>query len=400
MASPRTLVRTRRLAALAAALALAAAACSGGSAADRSAVRSALPVSSGPTTTATSPAATTAPTAVPPSSAASGTPAASRTPVGPLAPSVPAAGPLVTADPTADPAARATLAFGGDVHFDGVSRLRASGGLGSAFSAIADADAGFVNLETAVTDRGSAGPKQYTFRAPASAMVALRSAGVDAVNLANNHGEDFGQQGLADTFAAGSAADLPIIGAGTDLSAALTPWRGTLHGIRVAVFGATDVLDSFATTTWPATASRPGLASAKDEAPLLAAVRAERARSDVVVVFLHWGQERVVCPTGRQEQLAADLAGAGASAVVGSHAHVVQPERQVDGIPVFYGLGNFHFYASGGIGTVSGVATMTIGPNGVVSTGWDPARISAGQPELLSGSAARSASASFAGLCR
>jgi len=292
------------------------------------------------------------------------------------------------------------LAFGGDVHFDGVSRLRASGGLGSAFGAIADADAGFVNLETAVTERGSAGPKQYTFRAPASAMVALRSAGVDAVNLANNHGEDYGQQGLADTFAAGSAAGLPIIGAGRNLTAALTPWRGELNGIRVAVLGATDVLDSFATTTWPATATRPGLASAKDEAPLLAAVRSERARSDVVVVFLHWGQERVVCPTNRQEELAADLAGAGTSLVVGSHAHVVQPERRVDGIPVFFGLGNFRFYASGGSGAVTGVATATVGPRGVVSTGWVPGRISAGQPELLSGSAARSASASFSALCR
>ena len=265
---------------------------------------------------------------------------------------------------------------------------------------IGSADAGFVNLETAITDRGTPGPKRYTFRAPARALGNLRRAGVDAANLANNHGLDYGQVGLADTLAASRAQGLPLIGVGRDESTALTPWRGTLNGIRVAVFGATDVLDSYAVGTWPATATRAGLASAKDEAPLLAAVRAERARSDVVVVFLHWGVERVVCPTDRQQQLAGDLAGAGASLVVGSHAHVVQPEREVDGVPVFYGLGNFHFYASGGSGAVSGVATATIGPQGVVSTGWRPARISGGAPQLLTGSAATAATRTFEGLCR
>lgn len=166
------------------------------------------------------------------------------------------------------------------------------------------------------------------------------------------------------------------------------------------MFGATDVLDSYATASWPATATSPGLASTKNEQPLLDAVRTERSRSDVVVAFLHWGIERTVCPTPRQQQLARELAGAGASMVVGSHAHVVQPEREVAGIPVFYGLGNFHFYASGGAGSVTGVVEATIDPRGVVSTRWIPGHISSGAPQLLTGSAARTATAAFAGSCR
>lgn len=307
---------------------------------------------------------------------------------------------LVTAGPTAVPTARATLAFGGDVHFEGVSRSGLTGDLGSGFDTIATADAGFVNLETAVTDRGTPGPKLYTFRAPARAMTVLRSAGVDAVTMANNHGEDYGPVGLRDSLAAAAATRLTVVGAGVDDAAAYTPWRASLHGIRVAVFGATDVLDDYAVSAWPATRTRPGLASAKQEQRLLTAVRSERARSDVVVVFLHWGVERVVCPTARQQQLARELAAAGASLIVGSHAHVLQPEQTVAGIPVFYGLGNFHFYARGGAGSVSGIATATIGPHGVVSTGWVPARIVSGAPQLVTGEAARTERAAFGELCR
>jgi len=323
---------------------------------------------------------------------------AKQAPGGPTAPT-PSTGPAATAVPTAPASARATLAFGGDVHFEGTSRAGLTGDLGSAFGPLAAADAGFVNLETAITDRGSPGPKTYTFRAPASAMTVLRAAGIDAVTMANNHGEDYGLVGLRDSLAASQATGLPVIGAGLDDSAAYTPWRGTLHGIRVSAFGATDVLDDYAVAAWPATATRPGLASSKDETRLLAAVRAERARADVVVVFLHWGRERVICPTARQQQLAHELAGAGASLLVGSHAHVQQPQRMVDGIPVFYGLGNFHFYARGGAGSVSGVATVTVGPHGVLSTGWVPARIVSGAPHLLAGAEARSAVAAFGALC-
>lgn len=95
-----------------------------------------------------------------------------------------------TVAPTAGPDARATLAFGGDVHFEGPSGSGLSGNLGSAFGPLRDADAGFVNLETAITDRGTPGPKTFAFRAPARALTVLKDAGIDAVTIANNHGVD------------------------------------------------------------------------------------------------------------------------------------------------------------------------------------------------------------------
>jgi poly-gamma-glutamate capsule biosynthesis protein CapA/YwtB (metallophosphatase superfamily) len=297
---------------------------------------------------------------------------------------------------------RVRIAFGGDVHFEGSSAAGLNGDLGTAMSMLKKADIGVVNLETAITARGTAAPKQYTFRAPATGLTALRKAGIDVVTLANNHGMDYGRVGLADTLAAGKRAGLPIIGAGKDVTAAFTPYRRTVNGVRVSVLGATDVLDSFAITTWPATATSSGLASAKEPNLLVDAVRLAATRSDVVVVVLHWGTETVSCPSQRQQTLARRLTRAGADVVVGSHAHVLEPYVRQGRTAIHYGLGNFVFYASGGPGAQSGVYSVVVDSKGVVGSKWSPAVIQAGRPQLLTGSAAEAAAskeARLAGSC-
>jgi poly-gamma-glutamate synthesis protein (capsule biosynthesis protein) len=281
-----------------------------------------------------------------------------------------------------DDGATATLAFAGDVHFAGSSARAVDGGLGGIADLFRQADLSVVNLETAITERGTPAPKQYTFRAPARALTMLLDSGVDAVTLANNHGMDFGQQGLADTLDAADAAGLPVLGAGTDADRAHAPLRREVNGIKVSVLAATDVLDGFATTSWVATGGQPGMASAKDPQRLLEAVRAEKERSDVVAVYLHWGKELQTCPTPRQRELAGLVAGAGADLIVGSHAHLLQPADVVDGASVHYGLGNFVFYARKEITTRTGVLTVQVGRSGVQDSTWHPATIVNGVPVL------------------
>ncbi|MGZ4625393.1 MAG: CapA family protein, partial [Kineosporiaceae bacterium] len=308
----------------------------------------------------------------------------------------PSASRTTTAPSTSSPRSgggSAVLAFAGDVHFEGSAAAALSGRVGSAFGVLRRADLAVLNLETAVTDRGTAQPKDFTFRAPATAFGVLKRAGVDAVTIANNHGMDYGQVGLADTLAAARRYGMPLLGAGTDAAAAWTPLRREIHGVRISVIAATDVLDDFAQTAWVAGPDKPGLASAKTTSRLLAAVRAERPRADVVVVFLHWGQEKSYCPTARQRDLAQKLAVAGADVVVGSHAHVVEPGDRVGRTVVKYGLGNFQFYSSGGLFAESGVFTVTVTRGGAGAASWRPADIDGGAPMLLTGSAASSRAA-------
>jgi poly-gamma-glutamate capsule biosynthesis protein CapA/YwtB (metallophosphatase superfamily) len=250
------------------------------------------------------------------------------------------------------------------------------------------ADLAVVNLETAVTDRGSAQPKEFTFRAPAAAFGVLERAGVDAVTIANNHGMDYGQVGLSDTLAAARRYGMPLLGAGVNDTNAWTPLRREVNGVRISVIAATDVLDDFAVPAWVAGPSKAGLASAKTTSRLLAAVRAERPKTDVVVVFLHWGRERSYCPTARQQELAQQLGAAGADVVVGSHAHVVEPTTKIGRTVVKYGMGNFQFYSGGGLFGESGVFTVTVTRAGAGAAAWHPAEVVSGAPMLLNESAA------------
>ena len=298
--------------------------------------------------------------------------------------------------------AAVTLAFGGDVHFAGVLAQRLARDPATAMGPIAAvlqrADLAMVNLETAVTTGGTAQSKAFTFRAPPAAFTALRAAGVDVATMANNHGMDYGLVGLRDSLAAASSARFPVAGIGNDAAEAFRPHVFTLHGQRVAVVAATQVLDASLAAAWTAGDGKPGLASAYQERRLLAAVRDARARADTVVVDLHWGRELQSCPIERQRALAPRLVDAGADVVVGSHAHVLLGGGFLRGAYVDYGLGNFVFYSGGGVTARSGVLLLTVRGRAVTGVRWVPAQISGGVPLPLQGAAAGRAVAAWKAL--
>jgi poly-gamma-glutamate capsule biosynthesis protein CapA/YwtB (metallophosphatase superfamily) len=292
-----------------------------------------------------------------------------------------------------------TLAFGGDVHFEGVIRSRLTGNPATTFGPIASvlrrADLAMVNLETAITTRGTPQAKSFTFRAPASAFQALKGAGVDVATMANNHGMDYGQVGLEDSIEAAADADLPVVGIGRNADEAYRPYRVTIHGQRIAIIGATQVLDDSLAAAWTAGDGKPGLASAYQVDRLLEAVRSARRVADTVIVDLHWGKELTHCPIDRQRTLAPKLVKAGADVIVGSHAHVLLGGGYLGPAYVDYGLGNFVFYASGGEAARSGVLTLTVRGRAVTRSSWTPAVISGGIPIPIDGSAADQAAASW-----
>jgi poly-gamma-glutamate capsule biosynthesis protein CapA/YwtB (metallophosphatase superfamily) len=318
-------------------------------------------------------------------------PAAQHTPS--AAPTWTAPSPTPTHRPRVERRAAITIAFAGDVHFEGAIRQHLLTDPGTTFGAVAPllraADLTIVNLETAITERGTPASKQFVFRAPASAFRALRAAGIDVATVANNHGMDYGPVGLQDTLAAARASGFPIIGAGQDEAAAFAPYRVTVKGWKVAVIGATHVLDTSVAAAWTAGSDTPGLASAYRTEQLLDAVRRARAANDTVVVYLHWGTELHECPTASQEELAQQLVAAGADIVVGSHAHVVLGSGHLGKAYVDYGLGNFLFYAHGsGPTTHSSVVTLTVRGRQVTGERRDPVVLSNGWTTPLHGTAA------------
>jgi poly-gamma-glutamate synthesis protein (capsule biosynthesis protein) len=294
------------------------------------------------------------------------------------------------------------LAFGGDVHFESTieAELRAAPStvLTSISPVLRKADVAVVNLETAVTDSGTAASKEFVFRAPASAFAALAAGGVDVASMANNHGMDYGESGLRDSLAAAKRHRFPVIGIGLDDREAYHPYRATVNGRRIAVIGATQVLDDHLISSWTAGPDKPGLASAKDVPRLVRAVRQARATSDTVVVFLHWGVEFQECPSRNQRRLAKQLVAAGADVLVGGHAHRLQGAGRMGGALVGYGLGNFVWYGTSELSTRTGVLLVTMDGRRVVGYRWVPARIVDGTPRPLHGAERRAAISSWRAL--
>jgi poly-gamma-glutamate synthesis protein (capsule biosynthesis protein) len=294
------------------------------------------------------------------------------------------------------------LAFGGDVHFEGVleSKLasRASGVLDPIEPVFRQADLAVVNLETAVTNGGSPASKEFVFRAPPEAFAALRSGGVDVASMANNHGLDYGVEGLRDSIAAARRYRFPVVGIGLNAKQAYRPFRRTINGQRIAIIGATQVLDDHLISSWTAGPRQPGLASAKDAPRLVQEVRAARRTSDTVVVFLHWGIELKQCPSSVQRTLARQLVAAGADVVVGGHAHRLQGAGRMGDALVGYGLGNFVWYGTSELSTQTGVLLVTVDGRRVLGYRWVPARIVDGVPRPLTGSERRSEIASWRSL--
>lgn len=296
----------------------------------------------------------------------------------------------VTETPDGAPSGRFTLALAGDVNFsERTADLLAEDpatALREAADQLSQADLTMVNLETAITERGTPAPKQFHFRAPATALDALAAGGVDVVTMANNHAVDYGDVGLADSLAAVAASPIPVIGIGADADAAYAPYVTTVNGLTVAIFAASQVHD-WTIASHTATDTEAGIASAFSPR-LVEAVRAAADTGDVVIVYLHWGIEYQSCPSSEQRTLADQLADAGATAVVGTHAHLLQGAGwRDDGLYVAYGLGNYYWWRSfGNAQDHNGVLTLTIDRDGVTAADFLPTRLdSRGVPQVATG---------------
>jgi|GEM_PF-1042891 len=277
------------------------------------------------------------------------------------------------------------ISAAGDVHGEGrVRSLLDRGGnpLAHVAAELRSDDLTTVNLETPVGPPGRPAIKTYVFLAPESLLPALESAGVDVVGVANNHTLDHGIDAMLRTLALSRRHGLSPVGAGTNRSSAYTASVHPVRGRTIAVVGLTRVLSA----GWDATAGRPGVASAHDEAAVVQAVRAADHLADVVVVTVHWGIERDRCPDAHQRRLVRLMTDAGADVIAGHHPHVLQGLDPGPAFAAAYSLGNFVWYHSSGDSGTTAVLRTEHPPAGGVRARMLPAEIDAsGSPRFTNG---------------
>jgi poly-gamma-glutamate synthesis protein (capsule biosynthesis protein) len=319
-----------------------------------------------------------------------------------IAPAEIVAAEVIRAPSTASPGGPRWRLFAvGDVKIDPDDIARDP--FGAVRPALADADLSVVNVEMAIGDPTTAGApatKSYTFLGSPMAPAILAKAGVTVASLANNHSLDYGPVALMSTIGRLRGAGVAPVGAGPDDAAAYQPVIRTVAGgtVRVAVVAGSAV---YPESTWAAARARPGVASAYNAARFATAVRAARAQADVVIAFLHWGEESRICPNDAQRSLAAALRRAGATAVLGAHPHVLQPlVREGDGV-VAYSLGNFVFDRRTGPAGESVVLELGFDGTRLVEVTTHPHVLDSGRPQPVShtSAAGRRVAASLANPC-
>jgi poly-gamma-glutamate synthesis protein (capsule biosynthesis protein) len=109
-----------------------------------------------------------------------------------------------------------------------------------------------------------------------------------------------------------------------------------------------------------------------------------RRNADVVIIYEHWGEERVGTPSPEQARLARAAIDAGASVVVGAHPHVLGPIARYHRGIIAYSLGNFVFDAFHGAGTRSAILEVSFEGARIASWHVAPVEIYGGVPYPLS----------------
>lgn len=193
-------------------------------------------------------------------------------------------------------------------------------------------DLTIANFEGTLTESDAREDKTFAFKGPASFTSILTDGSVEAVNTANNHSHDYGDQSYEDTMTALDAAG--IVHFGYDKTAVMD-----VKGIKVGMVGIYELKDHLEREQ-----------QLKDN---IAKVKADGAQ--LIVVIFHWGNETETVPDSNQTTLGRLAIDEGADLVCGHHPHVLQGIETYKGKNIIYSLGNFCF---GGNSSPSDMDTM------------------------------------------
>ncbi|MBP5531937.1 MAG: CapA family protein [Lentisphaeria bacterium] len=209
---------------------------------------------------------------------------------------------------------------------------------GGTLDVIRGADMRIVNLECVINGKTPVLKGGPHLSAAERHLPSLCAPGFQVAALANNHTCDYGAEGMRETFRALDKLGIRYFGAGFDDDEAWKPLEYDLDGIRVGLVNFTEGHDLCA-----ASPGKFGVAG-WDVERAKSSIRELKKRCDIVIVIPHGGIEFVAYPAKYCIDTYRALAAEKPDAIVAHHPHVPQGLEIVDGVPIFYSLGNFMFY--------------------------------------------------------
>lgn len=178
-------------------------------------------------------------------------------------------------------------------------------------------DLTIVNLEGPLTNSEDLrSGRTFNFRGYPEYAKILSGSSVEIANVANNHALDFGEAGLTETAEVLTAEGIGVSG----FSRIYTT---TVKGVKICSVGFTE---------W-----------AYSEDQIVKAIKSVRDDCDLLLVSVHWGEEKNYDATKTQVSLGRAMVDAGADIVIGNHSHVYGGVEKYKDKYIIYSLGNFCF---------------------------------------------------------
>jgi len=209
---------------------------------------------------------------------------------------------------------------------------------GNLLSLLHSTDLNIVNLETTLTKSSLTVPKVFNFKALPDRIEVLKKARIDAVNLANNHILDFGEQGMIDTIEQLDLAQIAHVGAGQGLQAAQKPAILERNGLRIGINGVTHNESG-----WAAGEFKPGVfyVNVENIKPLCDEIKKLRPKVDIVILTIHWGPNMQQRPSHEFQEAAHALIDCGVDILHGHSAHILQGIEIYKKRVIMYDTGDF-----------------------------------------------------------
>jgi poly-gamma-glutamate synthesis protein (capsule biosynthesis protein) len=247
----------------------------------------------------------------------------------------------------AEPKENVSIAVTGDVMFarkmPNVLSLDSS-----PFSGVADVienvDLLLINFENAATTSGDALKGDVPLKCDPSYVPLAKANNVTVAALSNNHALDYGVTGMEDTISNLKSADITPMGAGNTEDEAHASVTKEVNGRKITILNYMDSENfaEYSQDVMPyADGDNPGY-SAYDSEDAKKQI-SEHNDSDLIIAYMHFGNEYSNSPNENQVKIAHELIDNGADIVLGSHPHVTQGIEMYNGKPIFYSLGNFIF---------------------------------------------------------
>lgn len=167
----------------------------------------------------------------------------------------------------------------------------------------------------------------------------IKTLGVDAFTLANNHIMDYGVEGLNDTINVLEASGIDYFGVGDDALKASKPYIFNVDERVIGVYACAEHEFSIAGEESPG-------ANPYDPLETFDHISELKRQCDYVIVLYHGGKEYYRYPSPLLQKTCRKMCDKGADLVICQHSHCIGCEEKYNSSTIVYGQGNFIFDAA------------------------------------------------------